>query len=140
MYHEIVLDDYHVESKYQRNNRKCFFDPIRKILIVENPEEIVRQKILLYLQHKMGVPLDKIHVEIPMTHYKKGSKGRADIIVQGIDKDEILKPVIVIECKAPHVPLTDDVYDQVVRYNEVLGADNLIVTNGVLLIFWLIVK
>lgn len=84
----------------------------------------------------MGVPLDKIHVEKPMTHFRKGARGRADIIVYGVDDENALIPVMVIECKAPNIPLTDDVYDQVVRYNEVLGADNLLITNGVLLAFW----
>ena len=136
LHHTIDLGRYSIEKKYVRNNRHCFFDPSRQILVVENPEEIVRQKLLLYLQDKMSVPLDKIHVEKPMTHFKKGARGRADIIVYGIDEENVLRPILVVECKAPNIPLTDDVYDQVVRYNEILGADNLLITNGVSLVFW----
>ena len=133
---DLCLDRYHIDKKYLRNGKSCYFDPSRQILILETPEELIRQKVLLYLQDKMLVPLDKIEVEIPMSHFKDRAQGRADIIVYGKDEEDILRPILVIECKAPHIPLTDDVFQQVARYNMVLNADTLMITNGLSTEFW----
>jgi hypothetical protein len=51
---EINLDQYQIERKYTRNNKTCYFDPVREIFIQEAPEEIVRQKLLLYLHPHIG--------------------------------------------------------------------------------------
>lgn len=55
-----------------------------------------------------------------------GQNQRADIVAFGPD----MKPWIVVECKAPTVALSDDVVAQVVRYNSVVGAPYVVVTNG----------
>ena len=55
-----------------------------------------------------------------------GQPQRADVVVFGPD----MKPWIVVECKAPTVPLDEGVVAQVVRYNSVLGAPYVVVTNG----------
>ena len=51
---------------------------------------------------------------------------RYDLVVFGQD----MKPQIVIECKAPHVELTQKVIAQAGRYNKTLRAPILGVTNG----------
>ena len=51
---------------------------------------------------------------------------RADIVVY----DRRTRPDIIVECKAPSVPVTQETMDQVVRYNGVLGARILCLTNG----------
>lgn len=55
-----------------------------------------------------------------------GTAQRADIVVVGND----LSPVILVECKAPEVNITEQVWDQAVRYNAVLKARYVILTNG----------
>ena len=45
--------------------------------------------------------------------------------------DDELQPYMVVECKAPHVKLTQQVADQAARYNAVLRAPIVCVTNGV---------
>jgi type I site-specific restriction endonuclease len=55
-----------------------------------------------------------------------GQKKRADILVYGRDG----KPFAIVECKASHVAISQDVFDQVARYNLVLKVPYLIVTNG----------
>ncbi|MDU2065038.1 MAG: type I restriction enzyme HsdR N-terminal domain-containing protein [Sporomusaceae bacterium] len=127
---EICLDQYQIEKKYIRNNKSCYIDPARERFIQETPEEEIRQKVLLYVQKEMQVPLEMIEVEVPMCHFEKGSRGRADIIVYCSNDENLLMPVLVIECKAPNVPLTDDVFNQVLRYNDILSADTLMITNG----------
>ena len=37
---------------------------------------------------------------------------------------------VLIECKAPKVAITQEVFDQIARYNMALQASHLMVTNG----------
>ena len=41
-----------------------------------------------------------------------------------------LKPRIIIEYKAPHIAITQKVFDQITVYNMLLHVDYLIVSNG----------
>lgn len=133
---EVNIEFYKLRSGYSRNGKRCLFDPIREMLVIETPEEIVRQKLIMFLQEKMDIPRKMIMVEVPISKFKKGSKGRADIVVLGYHDKETLMPVLVIECKAPEVVLTDNVYGQVEYYNEILGADTIMITNGKELLVW----
>lgn len=55
-----------------------------------------------------------------------GLKQRADIVFY----DKELCPYLIVECKAPHVSITKDVFMQALRYNMRLGVRFVIVTNG----------
>ena len=57
---------------------------------------------------------------------QKSKKKRADILVYNKEG----KPFAIVECKASHVAISQDVFDQVARYNLVLKVPYLIVTNG----------
>ncbi len=126
----IDFNKFSIENTYYRKNKKCIFDPIREILIVETPEEIIRQKFVRYLMEELKVPKNKIEIEVPMTHFKKGAKGRADIVVYAEDKEGCLFPLIVVECKAPDVLLIDEVWLQVYKYDDILQSGFIIITNG----------
>ncbi|WP_427340838.1 type I restriction enzyme HsdR N-terminal domain-containing protein [Caloranaerobacter sp. DY30410] len=130
MYKRINLEKYKIPIDYKRLNNSCVFDPIRKKLIIATPEEIVRQKIIKFLINEMDVPEDMIGVEIPMKYFKNRARGRADIIVYGRDDKNYFVPVMIVECKAPDVPLTDKVLSQVMKYDEIILADTIMVTNG----------
>jgi hypothetical protein len=41
-----------------------------------------------------------------------------------------LRPLAIVEYKAPEVEITQKVFDQIARYNLVMGARLLIVSNG----------
>ena len=41
-----------------------------------------------------------------------------------------LVPLMIVEYKAPHIEITQRVFDQIVRYNMVLHARWLVVSNG----------
>ena len=129
-YLEINLNKYNIGKSYYRNNKKCIFDLIREILILETPEEIVRQKFINYLIDDLKVPKNKIEVEVPMCHFKKGARGRADIVVYGEETDGTNIPIFIVECKAPNIPLTDDVWNQVERYDDILLTGFIVITNG----------
>jgi len=101
------------------------FDPVRQKWVVLTPEERVRQIFILYLLNVKGFPLSHLSVEHAVT--VNGMTQRYDLVVF----DDALQPYMVVECKAPHVKLTQKVAEQASRYNSVLKAPLLCVTNGV---------
>ena len=101
------------------------FDPVRQKWVVMTPEEHVRQVFILYLLNVKGFPLSHLSVEHAVT--VNGMTQRYDLVVF----DDELQPYMVVECKAPHVKLTQHVADQAARYNAVLRAPIVCVTNGV---------
>ena len=123
----------HIEEPavYQRNGREVYFDPIREIFILKNPEEIIRQKMVQYLQSELGAPKSMIEVEVPLSDFKEKARGRVDILVSGSTDNNELAALMLIECKAPGVPLTDDVFEQAAKYDEIIVADCIIITNGI---------
>jgi hypothetical protein len=52
-------------------------------------------------------------------------KKRADVVV--FEKE---KPLIIVECKAPQIKITQETFDQIARYNLELNTEYLMVTNG----------
>lgn len=101
------------------------FDPLRKKNVILTPEEFVRQNFIHYLSQQFGYPLSLManEVEINLNNTRK----RCDTVVY--DRD--CKPLIIVEYKAPKVEITQDTFDQIVRYNRELRAKYLIVTNGI---------
>ena len=57
---------------------------------------------------------------------------RSDILVLS----STLKPLILIECKAPHVSLNNDVLFQLATYNSKIQSKYLIATNGMITLYW----
>lgn len=88
------------------------------------PEEEVRRRVVRHLVERLKVPVTHIVEEYPVE--LNAQSQRADIVAV----DRGLKPWLVVECKAPEVPITQGVIDQVVRYNSVIGAQQIVVTNG----------
>ena len=119
-----------IKLKERKQDGQCYFDPIRYFLVQKTPEEEVRQKTIIFLQNKLGVPIERIRVEEPMCHVKKGLRGRADIVVYRDDKQE--EALMVIECKASYIDVDCNiVLDQAVRYRNILGAEYIMLVNGV---------
>ena len=118
------MPDYSFEVKSSEKG-VYIFDCARKKYVRLTPEEWVRQNFMAYLSIDKGYPLSRMAVE-----KRLGSAAalvrRADIVVY----DRWGNPDIVVECKAPSVPLTQETMDQAVRYNGVLGARIVCLTNG----------
>ena len=55
-----------------------------------------------------------------------GTKKRCDTVLYNKD----LSAKLIVEYKAPHIEITQTVFDQITRYNMVLKVDYLIVSNG----------
>ncbi len=129
--HMINLDLYNSVKVYKRNRKNYIYDPIRKKLILQTPEELVRQKFVQYLIHEKNVPKELIGIEVPMSYFDPKASGRADIIVYTTDQNDSLIPILIVECKSQYTPLIDDVFNQVYDYEDVIYADTIAVTNGV---------
>ena len=114
---------------YKRGNKDCYLDPVRKKLIYITPEETVRQKVISYLIDVLEVPAEVISVEAHLSHYGVKSKRRADIIIHGADDEGILRPVAIVECKAPGIILGEKVADQITDYCNSLGCDFAMMVN-----------
>jgi len=104
--------------------KKEIYDRIRKKFIALTPEEWVRQHFVEYLLTKKNVPDTLIGIEVPMKMNRLRKRG--DIVVYMRSG----QPGMIVECKAPGVPVTQDVFDQVARYNLSLRVKYLVVTNG----------
>lgn len=101
------------------------WDVFRKKFVALTPEEWVRQHILMYLVHELQYPSGRMAVEMILPVH--GTKLRCDALVY----DAQLKPLMLIECKAPDVSITNDTLMQIARYNQTAGVNYLLITNGI---------
>ena len=106
--------------------KAMIYDPVRRKYVRLTPEEWVRQHFLHYLVQELAVPKALIAVEMAFRY--QGMARRADLVVH----DRKGHPVLMVECKAPEVEIAQPVFDQVARYNKVVKARYLVVTNGLL--------
>ena len=100
------------------------FDIVRKKYTALTPEEWVRQHIIHFLIHEKGFPASLIGVEKGIVF--NGLKKRVDILIF----DRNAKPFMIVECKAPQVKISQEVFDQASIYNLQLNVKFLLVTNG----------
>ncbi len=107
-----------------RNGKNVIFDTIRKKYVALTPEEWVRQNFVNFLIAHKGYPLSLLANEVLIK--LNGTNKRCDTVLFKRD----LKAKLIVEYKAPSVNITQDVFDQITRYNMVLKVDYLIVTNG----------
>ncbi|MDA9843835.1 type I restriction enzyme HsdR N-terminal domain-containing protein [Flavobacteriaceae bacterium] len=107
-----------------RENKPFIFDLIRKKWVRCTPEEWVRVHCLAYLTQTLGYPASWIKVENEIKLYD--TRKRFDIMIVDPSKGNIL----LVECKAPKVPIAQETFDQIARYNLNLKSDFIMVTNG----------
>ena len=120
---ELNLLEYKPKLKLRKD--KKIFDAIRKKWLVVTPEELVRQLLLIYLMEEKDFPKNKINVEKQILVNNKYK--RFDILVYS----KQTQPILLVECKAPNIPIDEMVLDQIARYNMVLKVNFLIMTNGI---------
>ncbi|WP_062055255.1 type I restriction enzyme HsdR N-terminal domain-containing protein [Aquimarina longa] len=106
-------------------NKVSIFDRIRKKFIILTPEEWVRQHTLRYLIEEKKYPKSLINVEKLIKF--NGLNKRYDIIIFNPDGSIFL----IVECKSANVKITQNVFDQIARYNLALDAEYLMITNGI---------
>jgi hypothetical protein len=99
-------------------------DVYRKRFVKLTPEEEVRQRFARYLVEEKGFPASLIMTEYSLKLNKLSR--RCDILVH----KPAGHPVLLVECKAPEVSISQASFDQVARYNLAFKVSYLIVTNG----------
>lgn len=101
------------------------FDPVRKKFVALTPEEWVRQHVIAFLIEQKNIPVSRIGVEkaLKVNTLLK----RFDAVVFSRNGN----PLLLIECKAPGVEITESVFDQAARYNMQLNATYFMITNGI---------
>lgn len=100
------------------------FDPIRRKMVARTPEEEVRQHLIAWLTSEKKVPQTMMRSEFGFEY--NGRRYRADILVF----DRALRPLLLVECKAPDVRLDEAVIEQAIRYNRVLQVKFILISNG----------
>jgi len=106
------------------DSKRQIFDAYRKKFVALTPEEWVRQNFARYLVEEKQFPGSLMAIEKGLQVAKRTK--RTDIVIYSRSGN----PLVIVECKAPEVKITPDVFDQIVRYNITLNANYLIVTNG----------
>lgn len=101
------------------------FDPLRDKFVALTPEEWVRQHFTAWLVRDYGFPPAMMANEVGLR--LNGTLRRCDTVVY---MPQGMRPLAIVEYKAPHIPITQKVIDQILRYNIVLQVPCLLVSNG----------
>ena len=114
------------------NGVQYIWDDIRKKWVKLTPEEWVRQNFVQYILAAKKYPASLVAIEKGIE--LNGLKKRCDIVLF-----QNQKPWMIVECKEPDVPLSENTFMQVIRYNMVLQVPFLVLTNGSNTLSWQIV-
>lgn len=109
-----------------KGEQHFIFDEVRRKHLVLTPEEWVRQHFIVYLIKEKGFPKSLIQIEGGLNVNQR--QQRTDIVIFNTLGERIM----VIECKAPAIKISQAVFDQAARYNSVHRAKWLVVTNGLM--------
>ncbi|TZF81492.1 type I restriction enzyme HsdR N-terminal domain-containing protein [Pedobacter sp. BS3] len=126
MFEPIALNLPAYPFRMKTENDKVFiFDELRKKYLVLTPEEWVRQHFINYLVLEKKYPKTLVQLEagLKLNQLQK----RTDVVVFNPHGQKIL----LVECKAPSVKITQKTFDQIARYNMVHKISLLAVTNGI---------
>ena len=108
-----------------KQDKDTFFiyDLVRRAYLVLTPEEWVRQHWVHYFHFIKGKSLSSLIMERKIE--LNGTTKRIDLLVT-----EKTEAQILLECKAPHIALTESVFEQAARYNTIISASQIILSNG----------
>ena len=104
--------------------KTLIFDGFRRRWVALTPEEWVRQNFVRYLIEEKHFPASLIAIERSLRMNQRDF--RTDIVLFSKSGS----PLVVVECKAPGIKISQQVFDQIARYNLDLRVSYLIVTNG----------
>jgi len=111
--------------RFKNSENKTFvLDLLRKKFVLLSPEEWVRQNVIQFLMTEKKYPKHLLNAE------KK-------LVINGLTKRYDLiafhptgKVNLIVECKSPTIKINQESFDQIARYNLVVNAEYLMVTNG----------
>ncbi|MDX2248865.1 MAG: type I restriction enzyme HsdR N-terminal domain-containing protein [Bacteroidia bacterium] len=125
----LIFPSYKLKTEI-RGNQEYVWDIIRKKWILLQKEEYIRQLLVHYLIEEKQVSRVLISVEKEILYNEL--RKRFDVVVFNREG----KPHILCEVKAPDIPLAQDTLHQIARYNAVIKAPHLLITNGQNLLFF----
>lgn len=112
------------DFKFKKDKDKFFiYDLVRKTYLLLTPEEWVRQHWIHYYLTVKSYSVSALITEKKIV--LNGLTKRIDLLVT-----EKAQPKILIECKAPLIKLTEKTFEQTARYNSIIGASEIVLTNG----------
>lgn len=120
---KLNLPEYDFRTKIE-DEKPFIFDAIRKKFVVLTPEEWVRQNFIQYLKTEKKYPESLMAVEKQIMVNR--NQRRFDLLIYLRNG----QPHLIAEFKAPGVKITQETFDQVVRYNMSLRVERVIVSNG----------
>ncbi|WP_303921120.1 type I restriction enzyme HsdR N-terminal domain-containing protein [Draconibacterium sediminis] len=121
--YKLNLPEYAFRTKTE-NDKSWIFDTIRKKFVVLTPEEWVRQNFIQYLIQERNYPQNLMAVEKQIKVNQQ--QRRFDLLIYQRNGN----PHLIAEFKAPNVKITQNAFDQVVRYNMALRVERVVVSNG----------
>lgn len=122
----LPLLDYRDKLRTKRTAEGLFlWDLARKKWLIQTREELVRQLLVLYLHHERGFPTGLMQTEKKIVAH--GHSRRFDLLCYR----DATTPLLLAECKAPEVILSQDAIEQVAIYNYAIQAPFLLITNGI---------
>lgn len=101
------------------------YDSFRKRWVRNTPEEWVRQQLLNFLTVRLGYPPGRLAVETAIAI--QGKMLRCDAVVYNQGGE----PSVIIECKAPDIPLDSKVVNQAMDYRYILKSGGILCSNGI---------
>lgn len=114
----------------QSGSNLLIWDVLRRKQVVLTPEEWVRQHVVHYLISHRGYPKGLLSLERGLRYNQR--QKRTDLVAL----DASGQPLLLVECKAPSVPITAAVAQQAATYNQTVGAPLLLLTNGLQHFCW----
>lgn len=123
----ISAAQYHFPQVFVGEGQKWLFNPVLKKRLKNRPEERVRLQWVDFLLHQTGWSKNRIGFETPVQLRREDRALRADLLLYSSE----IAPYALIECKSDHVKLNDSTAMQAARYNSLLKAPFIILTNGV---------
>ena len=121
--YSLNLPSYPIKIK-EKGEKQLIFDFLRRKYVALTPEEWVRQHFVHFLVEHKGYPKNLLANEVEL---KVGDKKlRCDTLLY----TQALQPRMIIEYKAPTIPLQQKTFDQISVYNLLLKVDYLVISNG----------
>ncbi|MDE6334202.1 MAG: type I restriction enzyme HsdR N-terminal domain-containing protein [Muribaculaceae bacterium] len=124
MFDRLNLPPFDICLRRQSDGSIQVYDPLRCKWLMLTPEEWVRQHFVNYMLTRLAFPQPLLANEVSLT--LNSTSRRCDTVAFTRD----LRPLLIVEYKRSSVAITKAVFDQIARYNSVLGARYLIVSNG----------
>lgn len=121
---ELNLPKYEIRIG-RKDGRLTIFDFLRRRYVALTPEEWVRQHFTHFLVEHKSYPQGLLANEVEL------SVGDKSLRCDSVLYDRSLRPRMIVEYKAPHIKLTQKVFQQIATYNLLLHVDYLVVSNGI---------